>query len=546
MASARQPAACLWTSWDELFAGHGNLRPPELFRFTPLAEEFTRILSILATLMENSSDITGPRLQSDLSQCLQNRIATEDDLWAWIREKPDMNLQGRRAFDAVCLRTAKGLAPRFWMASLHADGRHGGTVSQCPHILFGRGPQILKAPGVAWFNSRKPRLLQPEAPWLQALRATLMEVRSLSGLFAASGGTLSYDLVSSFAMEHSLPLLRVVPDSLSSENVSEDGYPRLADSPFVTTLTCQFGRPRCPKPTRWICRDRMLAHLADAHIVLELRASSRLAQILAQQHRHSPRALWVFDGSSSGAQPPRGNQELLKHFPGHARQFHILEPRREDARNTRAVGAGPIVYFPSDTDWEDYLYHYTRSCPGPWPGQDRQAFHLSILRGDPSSAHTALDTLARILNEQRVRASHFRVRGQHPVVSLTSRPPCELDSFKRWNRSQARWTLEPYGIAIRKAVLRRMGAKPVIYGGESVYRALGPKERYRFQNSTGRISWVAEREWRLDKDFRLRDIPPEDYFVFVPSAADAERLSMLVACNFRCAIGIGSQGLKDG
>ncbi len=546
MASARQPAACLWTSRDELFAGPGNLSPPEQRRFTPLAQESIRILSILAALLENSPRLAGPDFQSYLNQCLHNEIVTEDDLWAWLREEPDLNRLGRRAFDAVCLRTAKELAPRFWMASLHTAGLHGGTLFLCPHILIGRGPRALKAPGVAWFNSRKPRLLQPEAPWLQALRATLMEVKCLSGLFAASGGTLSYDLVSSFAVQHSLPLLRFMPDSLSSENVSEDGYSRLVDLPFVTTVTCQFGRPRCPKPTRWICRDRMLAHLAEAHIVLELRASSRLAQILAEQHEHSPRALWVFDGSSSGIQPSHGNQELLKRFAGHARAFPILESGHKDAKNARAVSSGPVVHSPLDTDWKDHLYHYTRSCPGPWPGEDIQAFHLSILRGDPSSAHTALDTLARILNEQRVRASHLLVRGRHPVVSLTSRPPPELDFFKRWNRSQARWTLEPFGIAIRKAVLRRMGAKPAIYGGESVFRALGPKERYRFQNSAGRISWVAEREWRLDKDLWLRDVPPEAYFVFVPSEADAERLATLVAGNFHCVIGGGSRGPKNG
>jgi hypothetical protein len=381
---------------------------------------------------------------------------------------------------------------------------------------------------------------------MQALRTTLTEVASLSGTFASSEGTLTYNLVSAFAMAGSLPLLRCMPDSLNPQDVSDQPETRLTESPAMTALACQIGHPRCPQPTRWICRDRMLAHLADAHIALELRASSRLCQILTEQHRRSPRALWVFGGNSAEAPMPPGNRELLDHFPGHARVFRTVEQGRATLQHAGAAPSGLIQREPLGDVGKDYLYHYTRSCPGPWPGEELHDHLLRLLQGDPSSAHTAIDTLARILNEQRVRASHLLVRGKHPVVSLTSRPPHELDAFRRWNRSKARWTLEPCGIAVKKILLRRMGAKPTIYGDASVYGSVPPRERYRFQLSTRRSSWAAEREWRLNGDLWLKDIAPEDYFVFVPSRAHADRLATLITGRVRCAIGDGGQIAERG
>ena len=177
--------------------------------------------------------------------------------------------------------------------------------------------------------------------------------------------------------------------------------------------------------------------------------------------------------------------------------------------------------------WGEYLYHYTRACPGPWPGQSHEEFLLSLLRGDGLSGHTVLDTLIRIVLEEKIRASLKLVRGEQAVVSWTSRPPMELDSMRRWNRALIRWTFEPFGVAVKRSSLRQMGAKPVIYAPESVYSRLTPSQRFRFQlHRPPRCSWKVEREWRLPRDLLL-DRPPVDrnWFLFVPGPADAQRLS---------------------
>jgi hypothetical protein len=170
-----------------------------------------------------------------------------------------------------------------------------------------------------------------------------------------------------------------------------------------------------------------------------------------------------------------------------------------------------------------YLYHYTRPCPGPWPGQSYRNYLDSLLEGERACGHNALDTLERILGESRIRGSRRLVRGVDAVVSWTSRPPRDLTELRRWNRGLMRWTFEPYGIAVLRRELRQLGAKPAVYGSARLYQELSPEERYRFQlrGSKG-MSWKLEREWRLLGDLALHE--DMDAFVFVPTAADAEEL----------------------
>jgi len=70
-----------------------------------------------------------------------------------------------------------------------------------------------------------------------------------------------------------------------------------------------------------------------------------------------------------------------------------------------------------------YLIHYTRACPGPWPGQKIMDYCRSLVRGDKDSMHTAFDTLMRIIRERRIRGGARLTRGNCPVVSFTECAP---------------------------------------------------------------------------------------------------------------------------
>ena len=494
------------------------------------------MLVIFASLLESSSrPMTGPVFQHHLDRCLRNGVVREDDLWLWVGDQAELPRLRRASFDAARRKAAGFPVDGLWVASVDVGDSSPGTALSCPRIVFGRGRKTMESPAVAWFNSGKSRIVQPNALWLRALRLTLEEMRTLRGTFLASTGTLTYDLVSAFATAASSPLLQIMPDSLNSRTDSEKHADGPARQPSVTALSCYFGRNRCPKAARWTCRDRMVAQLADVHIVLDLRPSSRLAQILADQHRRDGRAIWILKGAHEDDSPHAGNQELVERLLVKPHFFHARGSSSEGSSRRPPAGLWAAAVCTGWTpSWNQYLYHYTRAHAGPWPGEDLHHFCIGILRGDPLSSHSALAALARILSEGRIRASHLLVRGKQPVVSLTSRPPRELDLFRRWNRSQARWTLEPYGIAIRRSVIKGMGARPTIYGDESVHRTLRPGDRYKFQSRGMKTSWVGEREWRLKGDLWFRDLAPGDYFVFVPSGDEARKLAALAEHPGRC------------
>ena len=98
--------------------------------------------------------------------------------------------------------------------------------------------------------------------------------------------------------------------------------------------------------------------------------------------------------------------------------------------------------------------------------------------------------------------------------------------MRKWNRALVRWTVEPYGVAVRRDILRSFGAKPAVYGSEQVYSRLAGSERYCFQLSRASMSasWRHEREWRLRGDLALGKLKRDQGFVFVQTEEEKAKL----------------------
>ena len=98
--------------------------------------------------------------------------------------------------------------------------------------------------------------------------------------------------------------------------------------------------------------------------------------------------------------------------------------------------------------------------------------------------------------------------------------------MQKWNRALMRWTVEPYGIAVRRDILRSLGAKPAVYGSEDTYSALSESEKYRFQlsGSGPSVTWRHEREWRLRGDLALGKLKADEGFVFVQTEEEKAKL----------------------
>jgi hypothetical protein len=400
------------------------------------------------------------------------------------------------------------------------------TAKPCPAVLFGKGFPHPDLPLLAVFNSRKPRLISPDSKWLGALRFFFRSLDCREIAIAGSTGTLTYDMVGAMALRSGLPQLLVAP------------FPLQAAHPTgIPVLSCMLDSVICSRKKTPICRDRIVAALANFHLVLEIRARGNLLAVLEENQAKSPRPQFIFDPGEPDASNA-GNYVLLEKFPEHAHRFKLPLSSREDGTRSgrgeaRSISgeaaerlcvknaASPLLRLTGN-----YLFHYTRACAGPWPGETYPEYLLDLFDGHPLSGHSALETLIRILQEGTIRAGARMVRGREAVISWSSHPPHELFVMRKWNRALVRWTVESYGIAVRRDILRSLGAKPAVYGGEQTYPRLTESERYRFQLSRSgpAANWRVEREWRLRGDLAVGKLKPDEGFVFVQTKEEKAKI----------------------
>lgn len=487
------------------------------------AEFGVLVLCAFLSCLDRSGRLDGPARHSLLRALLSLGSSAEDDLRAW------MNACFGRSFSPNSWDFCRNLANRWRIEGIKAADAgvlDAGDKDPCPSVLIYKGDLHRSLPRLAVFNSRKPLAVLPDAGWIEALRYFLKAVRQERIAYVSSSGTLTYDLVAAHAARERLPLIMAAPFFLLGPPPPNNELYRAA----CGTFSCLPANNCCPKARKLVCRDRILAAVSQVHLVLEIRAGGNLFEVLSERQKKTPRVQFVFDPvkkNSSNA----GNYVLLERFRAYSRKF---TPATAQAASAAPRGAGPGreggtktgVHGPRGIEWDKFLYHYTRGCPGPWPGQSQMESLRALLDNDSLCGHSALDTLVRIISERRVRSGSGMVRGREPVVSWSSLPPSGFRALRRWNRSLVRWTVEPYGIAVSRDFLRELGAKPAIYGRDSTYALLPEHEKFRFQlkSSAGAAAWKTEREWRSRGDLELDRIADNAWFAFVPGGGEKERV----------------------
>jgi hypothetical protein len=163
-----------------------------------------------------------------------------------------------------------------------------------------------------------------------------------------------------------------------------------------------------------------------------------------------------------------------------------------------------------------YLTHYTREADGAWPGES-QYDYLNWLRNDASPARASFATLLRILRERRLRAAGRFIRGGTPVTCWTELPPDRVASLRGWRRGLRRWNFTPYGIAVPRATLETLGARPVRYDSDDA-------DPFTQAPRSGSYDWTAEREWRVVGDVDLSCLPDTETIVLTAMADEAEEI----------------------
>lgn len=168
---------------------------------------------------------------------------------------------------------------------------------------------------------------------------------------------------------------------------------------------------------------------------------------------------------------------------------------------------------------DEWLCHWTRCCPGPWPDETQDDYLDTLIIGFPSSDHSAVAALLRIVESATLLPSELS-RG---TVSFTAVGLTEFRARRIYRRHLRRHDFEPWGIAVRRSVLKRLGCLPVIYVDASS-EPDDPFELWRRHPATDasrRIEWTQEKEWRHPGPVDLLAMDECDIVVFVDDETTA-------------------------
>jgi len=265
-----------------------------------------------------------------------------------------------------------------------------------------------------------------------------------------------------------------------------------------TRITFRFQQPSIAgrmKKSHWPARDAQLSAMADIVYPVSIRPGGGLASLLAV-----PETQAKIDDRF------RVQYQTSSHHQSYPPDNTVINPAL------------------SERPWP-YLTHWTRAAAGKWPGEHAATYYRDVVNSRNNYPRSAMETLKRILTEQRLRASTRHIRGGYSVVSFTALPLGEAIKLMRWRRRYVQWTFEPYGIAIDREVALAIGIRPVVYGEPPEYEELSESERLFFQNRGLRAGdWIAEQEWRYPGDLNLALIPRNKMRVITQLEADGEAL----------------------
>lgn len=289
--------------------------------------------------------------------------------------------------------------------------------------------------------------------------------------------------------------------------------------------------------------DRAVVSLSHSLFALEIRPKGKMAELLDLRLRDtsfSPGS--VILGIRYGKDlSKKGGKTFAKEWLNHGAIGWICHSGNEVEPTISSLAIpchalGPVttvpVFFASQ--WRPlagkYLIHCTRARRGPWPDQSIDQFHDEIFGNPWERAPTAMDSLVRILEKQRLVATSALKPGVRATVSFSACSLPELMASRRFETHLSRWDWEPYGLMISTHWLTSIGGQEVRYLPKAEMRTLSREESDFAQvySDTGNgRDWRVEREWRVADDVRLHRLPFSQGAVFVSSIEEAHRISHL-------------------
>ena len=414
--------------------------------------------------------------------------------------------------------------------------------SDCPHDAF-RGRLIWWPDGltelrrVAIMSSRLGARLDQHQWWFDLLRTAVLRINVCDECVVAVEDTAPHGATMRAAEVFGIPRLNISvddhdvgPEQLVTwlTNRMEDRQSSWTDvrtsqwqalvSPCLhyTNKAAQTDHARVAP-----LQDRCAVAASERSYVLSCRSGGHVHQLLHDSLKSgsdSPLILYLGNGSGTSDETAREliSAGAIPWLVAGISTASVFAARRTATTPSAVVIAdGPLVQP------EGWLCHWTRPRTGPWPGQPVTEFLDELLLGCESADRSALAALLQIIARGAVYASV--VRGEHRAVSFTEVPLSEFRRRRVYRRHRKRYDFEPWGVAVRRSSLERLGARPVQYGDRT--EPSSTQNSVWFQPTTdqlGHIDWRQEQEWRLAQDLQLQELPTSAVFLFVDSSHEAD------------------------
>ncbi len=374
---------------------------------------------------------------------------------------------------------------------------------------------------VAILGSRKGRHVAPEAWWLRAAFALSGHLARAGHRVWTSAGNLPY-ASALYGAARAGGHVTAVTDSRHLPQLLECLPPGFDRDRLLDVRLLPEGAG--------LARDQAITDAVDLAIAVAVRSGGQMAHLLHERWQNG-KAVEILDPgpvscAAAAATVPAGddaagNLELLD------AGLPPLSPERrgviEALPPPRGPETPPAGLLDAFARWDadplpgPILAHFTRACPGPWPGQPRWSYLEDLFTGGWRARRDTMATLSHILEERRIRASSRLIRGGHGVVSFTANRPEVVVGLHRYRRHLLRWDFEPCGLVFDRAWLERQGARPVEHLPADAYPELPAHRRPWFQKlALPACDYREEKEWRVLGDVDFGSVPSDAIRIVCP------------------------------
>lgn len=358
---------------------------------------------------------------------------------------------------------------------------------------------------IAIVNSRKPRHVSCDEPWLRVTMALGYAIARAGHTLCGSAGTLGYDAALFGAAMGGGEILALAEPG--AQGFVAACLPAGAEPNRVTIRTI------AAQKQRGLARDVAVMDAADVVIAVAVRSGGHFDALLhARWHAGKPLQVVAPLGEGPGW---RGTRKLMEAgVPQVAEELWRIAQEIMDAHGV--VRHNEPDWTTSFLSWRDAplaqatLAHFTRASNGPWPGQTYAQYLEDLWAGGLRGRRDAPAVLWRILQMSRLIANGQLIRGGFPVVSFTAVSPDRLKELHRYRSHLVRWDFEPWGIVFDRDWLLQRGARPVHYLSNIAFASLVPEQQPWFQkHEPPECDYTIEEEWRVRGDLDFSDAPQD-------------------------------------